>query len=166
MMHHLLFYFFCCVHTCRFATYDGIDACGSRLADEVRGLVAAQPSLSRVSIVAHSMGGLMARCGGRGGAASNMWAGGSSSSSRHWACINSDKEACVCKQTLCQHQITTTVVEQPGSSQNALHGHKTHLRAAVQVRHRAAVQPCQPHHMWAAACPLCHAGHATLRLRR
>ncbi|KAF6261528.1 putative serine esterase-domain-containing protein [Scenedesmus sp. NREL 46B-D3] len=46
-----------------FATHDGIDTCGCRLADEVRGLVAAQPSLTRVSIVAHSMGGLMARWG-------------------------------------------------------------------------------------------------------
>jgi hypothetical protein len=55
----------CCAPACRFATYDGIDACGCRLADEVRGLVAAQPSLSRISVVAHSMGGLMARCARR-----------------------------------------------------------------------------------------------------
>ncbi|KAF8063649.1 IPK2 [Scenedesmus sp. PABB004] len=45
----------------RFATYDGIDVCGARLADEVRGVVAAHPSLTRLSIVAHSMGGLIAR---------------------------------------------------------------------------------------------------------
>lgn len=38
----------------RFATYGGIDACGSRLADEVRGVVAAAgPSLTRISIIAH-----------------------------------------------------------------------------------------------------------------
>lgn len=45
----------------RFSTYQGIDACGQRLADEIRTVVASQPSLSRISVVAHSMGGLMAR---------------------------------------------------------------------------------------------------------
>jgi len=45
----------------RAATYDGIDVCGQRLADEVRRAVAARPSLERVSIVGHSMGGLLGR---------------------------------------------------------------------------------------------------------
>lgn len=48
-------------HTHRFATYQGIDTCGQRLADEVRAVAAAHPSLTRLSVVAHSMGGLMAR---------------------------------------------------------------------------------------------------------
>lgn len=48
--------------SCRFSTYQGIDACGQRLADEVRGVVAAAgPGLTHISIIAHSMGGLMAR---------------------------------------------------------------------------------------------------------
>jgi hypothetical protein len=46
----------------RFATYHGIDTCGQRLADEIREVAAAGgPTLSRISIIAHSMGGLMAR---------------------------------------------------------------------------------------------------------
>eukprot|EP00879_Flechtneria_rotunda_P012727 GHRR01013291.1.p1 GENE.GHRR01013291.1~~GHRR01013291.1.p1 ORF type:complete len:777 (+),score=287.73 GHRR01013291.1:426-2756(+) len=45
----------------RFATYDGIDVCGGRLAEEVRHVVAQQQSLQRISVIAHSMGGLMAR---------------------------------------------------------------------------------------------------------
>jgi hypothetical protein len=47
--------------THRFATYQGIDTCGQRLADEIRTVAAAHPSLTRLSVVAHSMGGLMAR---------------------------------------------------------------------------------------------------------
>jgi pimeloyl-ACP methyl ester carboxylesterase len=43
------------------ATYEGIDVCGRRLAEEVRGLAAAVPSLRRVSFLGHSMGGLVAR---------------------------------------------------------------------------------------------------------
>lgn len=45
----------------RLATWAGVDRCGQRLADEVRGLVAAHPHLERISIVAHSMGGLISR---------------------------------------------------------------------------------------------------------
>jgi hypothetical protein len=45
----------------RTATYDGIDVCGQRLADEVRAVASRHPSLQRVTFVAHSMGGLMAR---------------------------------------------------------------------------------------------------------
>ena len=43
----------------RFATWHGIDRCGQRLADEVRSLVAAPENagLTRISFVAHSMGG-------------------------------------------------------------------------------------------------------------
>lgn len=42
-------------------TFDGIDACGERLAEEVRQYVAAHPSLARITVVGHSMGGLIAR---------------------------------------------------------------------------------------------------------
>ncbi|KAG2423781.1 hypothetical protein HXX76_015057 [Chlamydomonas incerta] len=42
-------------------TYDGIDVCGGRLADEIRGVVAAHPSLTRISVVGHSLGGLLLR---------------------------------------------------------------------------------------------------------
>jgi hypothetical protein len=45
----------------RLATYDGIDVCGERLANEVRALVAANPGLRRLSVISHSMGGLLAR---------------------------------------------------------------------------------------------------------
>ena len=45
----------------RTATYDGIDSCGQRLADEVRAVVSRYPSLTRISFVCHSMGGLIAR---------------------------------------------------------------------------------------------------------
>ncbi len=45
----------------RLATYDGIDVCGQRLADEVRAVVAANPGLQRISVIGHSMGGLLAR---------------------------------------------------------------------------------------------------------
>lgn len=45
----------------RFSTYQGIDTCGQRLADEIRAVVASAPALTRISVVAHSMGGLMAR---------------------------------------------------------------------------------------------------------
>ncbi|KAI8464655.1 MAG: putative serine esterase-domain-containing protein [Monoraphidium minutum] len=44
-----------------FRTGDGIDVCGRRLAREVEGVVTAHPSLTDISIVAHSMGGLVAR---------------------------------------------------------------------------------------------------------
>jgi hypothetical protein len=43
------------------ATYEGVDACGRRLAAEIEGLTAAHPSLRRISVVGHSMGGLVAR---------------------------------------------------------------------------------------------------------
>ena len=42
-------------------TYDGIDVCGERLADEMRRVVALHPRLERLSIVGHSMGGLISR---------------------------------------------------------------------------------------------------------
>jgi hypothetical protein len=45
----------------RGATYEGVDACGRRLATEIEGLAAAHPSLRRLSVVGHSMGGLVAR---------------------------------------------------------------------------------------------------------
>jgi hypothetical protein len=43
----------------RFATWDGIDRCGQRLADEVRAVAAApeNASLTRISFIGHSMGG-------------------------------------------------------------------------------------------------------------
>lgn len=37
-------------------TFDGIDVCGQRLADEMRAVVAQHPSLERISVVGHSMG--------------------------------------------------------------------------------------------------------------
>lgn len=43
-------------------TFDGIDTCGHRLAQEVCDVVAANPSLKSISFVGHSMGGLLARC--------------------------------------------------------------------------------------------------------
>ncbi|GIL60273.1 hypothetical protein Vafri_14904 [Volvox africanus] len=42
-------------------TYDGIDVCGQRLADEIRSVAAAHPSLQRISVIGHSMGGLLLR---------------------------------------------------------------------------------------------------------
>ncbi|GLE03185.1 hypothetical protein PINS_up012064 [Pythium insidiosum] len=44
-----------------FQTYDGIDAGGERLADEITALAARMPRLARFSIVGHSLGGLYAR---------------------------------------------------------------------------------------------------------
>ena len=37
-------------------TFDGIDVCGQRLADEMRQVVARHPSLERISVIGHSMG--------------------------------------------------------------------------------------------------------------
>ncbi|PNG98959.1 hypothetical protein TSOC_015273, partial [Tetrabaena socialis] len=45
----------------RTETYDGIDVCGRRLADEIRTVAAAHPDLQRISVIGHSMGGLLAR---------------------------------------------------------------------------------------------------------
>ena len=42
-------------------TYEGIDKCGERLAEEVKGYVEEHPALQRISVVGHSMGGLIAR---------------------------------------------------------------------------------------------------------
>ncbi|GLC52657.1 hypothetical protein PLESTB_000654200 [Pleodorina starrii] len=42
-------------------TYDGIDVCGQRLADEIRSVTTAYPSLQRISVIGHSMGGLLLR---------------------------------------------------------------------------------------------------------
>ena len=45
-----------------FATYDGIDACGRRLADEIQELAAGSSrNLKKISIIGHSMGGLISR---------------------------------------------------------------------------------------------------------
>lgn len=43
------------------ATYHGIDVCGRRLAAEIRNEVRMDKRLKRISIIAHSMGGLIAR---------------------------------------------------------------------------------------------------------
>lgn len=40
-------------------TFDGIDTCGERLAEEIRAVAAQHPRLRRISILAHSMGGLI-----------------------------------------------------------------------------------------------------------
>ena len=45
----------------RLETFDGIDKCGERLADEMRSVVAQHPSLERVTVIGHSMGGLLLR---------------------------------------------------------------------------------------------------------
>ncbi|PSC68977.1 lipase [Micractinium conductrix] len=42
-------------------TFDGIDACGERLADEIRGVAAQHLGLRRISLLGHSMGGLISR---------------------------------------------------------------------------------------------------------
>lgn len=42
-------------------TFDGIDNCGKRLATELRECVEAHPELKYISVIGHSMGGLIAR---------------------------------------------------------------------------------------------------------
>lgn len=42
-------------------TFEGVDSCGLRLAEEIRQLRSDHPSLCRISLVGHSMGGLIAR---------------------------------------------------------------------------------------------------------
>lgn len=44
-----------------FDTFHGIDVCGDRLAAEIAELARQNPRLERISIVAHSMGGLLSR---------------------------------------------------------------------------------------------------------
>jgi pimeloyl-ACP methyl ester carboxylesterase len=43
------------------ATYEGIDTCGRRLANEIRDVVKKHAELERISILGHSMGGLISR---------------------------------------------------------------------------------------------------------
>ena len=45
----------------RSRTLDGVDVCGVRLVEELRRIVGCSPSLSHVSFVGHSMGGLICR---------------------------------------------------------------------------------------------------------
>ncbi|KAK9842249.1 hypothetical protein WJX81_002631 [Elliptochloris bilobata] len=45
----------------RFKTFEGIDSCGKRLAEEVREYVSQTPGLERISVIGHSMGGLISR---------------------------------------------------------------------------------------------------------
>jgi alpha-beta hydrolase superfamily lysophospholipase len=42
-------------------TFAGIDTCGKRLAEEIREVVARNPSLKYISFLGHSMGGLIVR---------------------------------------------------------------------------------------------------------
>lgn len=42
-------------------TFDGIDVCGKRLADEIQHIIAANPDLEYISMIGHSMGGLILR---------------------------------------------------------------------------------------------------------
>jgi hypothetical protein len=42
-------------------TFEGIDLCGKRLAEEVREYVSLTPGLERISVIGHSMGGLISR---------------------------------------------------------------------------------------------------------
>ena len=44
-----------------FGTYEGIDVCGQRLVEEIQEVVAENPGLQHISLVGHSMGGLLAR---------------------------------------------------------------------------------------------------------
>lgn len=46
-------------------TFEGIDVCGERLAAEIRAVVEQHPGLARISLLGHSMGGLI-RWGGGG----------------------------------------------------------------------------------------------------
>lgn len=45
----------------RLQTYEGIDTCGDRLVEEVEALVAQNPTLRYISLLGHSMGGLLVR---------------------------------------------------------------------------------------------------------
>ncbi|GLI60930.1 hypothetical protein VaNZ11_003164 [Volvox africanus] len=45
----------------RFKTHDGFDQCGKRLASEIRELVHRQTHLAKLSVIGHSMGGMIAR---------------------------------------------------------------------------------------------------------
>ena len=45
----------------KYSTFDGIDACGERLAAEIRVVLAKHPSLREISLFGHSLGGLIAR---------------------------------------------------------------------------------------------------------
>jgi triacylglycerol esterase/lipase EstA (alpha/beta hydrolase family) len=42
-------------------TFEGIDVCGERLAEEIKEVVQANPGLKYISLLGHSMGGLMIR---------------------------------------------------------------------------------------------------------
>lgn len=42
-------------------TFDGIDSCGRRLAKELQDCIDANPTLESISVIGHSMGGLIAR---------------------------------------------------------------------------------------------------------
>lgn len=46
---------------CSLLHADGIDVCGQRLVSEIQTIVARNPSLERLTIIGHSMGGLLAR---------------------------------------------------------------------------------------------------------
>lgn len=49
-------------NSCEFLqTYDGIDTCGDRLALETENKVKQYPSLQNISLLGHSMGGLLVR---------------------------------------------------------------------------------------------------------
>lgn len=48
-------------HCCFLQTYDGIDTCGDRLASEIKNKVKEYPSLQNISLLGHSMGGLLVR---------------------------------------------------------------------------------------------------------
>lgn len=52
----------CTMHTTNPPPFSsGIDACGRRLAEEIRDLVAQHPEATHLSLLGHSMGGLIAR---------------------------------------------------------------------------------------------------------
>lgn len=42
-------------------TFDGVDVCGQRLAHEIQDIIARHPELEYISMIGHSMGGLMLR---------------------------------------------------------------------------------------------------------
>ena len=142
----------------RFATYDGIDACGSRLADEVRGLVAETPSLRRISIVAHSMGGLMARCvKDRDGEGREGASGGGT-------LCKAEKLTGVCKAEKAQVYVACRAAMCRSLPLVQLNAASWRTLPCMQVCDRAAVQPSVIYYCWPGAWALCHIGHSALRL--
>jgi hypothetical protein len=56
-------------------TFEGVDVCGERLAAEIESVAAQHPGLQRISILGHSMGGLIRWAARPLAEGSFMWAG-------------------------------------------------------------------------------------------